>query len=312
MSNLSTGPVLVADSARIAVAQAVALDALSFSTRGNRILLGGGDAAPLLAVLSGTPGGIQRAPDPAEASEPAELVAGSLRLLGREVGSGEHFAVAGVTPLDPQAPLDWTVLDYLGWGARLSGASAASTLSLASAALDRLHIAGHRRRHLQLLNRVERRAVALALAVVNDPEVLVVPEIFDGVDEQAANFLAATLGHASDGRAVIAAVSHISPHGVIGRLARSASDIIVLRRGQLMAHAAPHEVFSKARVYELTVRSRAEELGALLAQRGVQLCGGPLHFSVHLPTEIEPWELLAAAAQSEAAVVSIVPLLGGS
>ncbi len=299
-------PVLVADHARIAVAQATSLDGLSFSTRGKRVLLGG-DSAPLLALLSATPGGH----DPSEASQQhAELVAGSLRLLGREVGAGEHFAIAGVAPLDPLAPASWTVQDYLAWGARLSGSSAKNALSLASAALERLHIAGHRRRVLRLLNRVERRAVALALAAVSDPAVLVVPEIFSGVDEQAASFLAATLGHAAQGRAVILTATHISPHGVIGRLARTASDIILFRRGQLLAHASPQEVFGDARLYELTVRSNVEPLRSALAERGLELWGGPLHFSIRLPAEMKPWELLAAAAQAEAAVVSFVPLLG--
>ena len=84
----------------------------------------------------------------------------------------------------------------------------------------------------------------------------------------------------------------------------------MLRDGELVLQATPSSMLAGARCYELTVVAGADALREALARRGVELNGGPQHFSVTLPGELGPSDVLAAAASARASVVGCLPLIG--
>jgi ABC-2 type transport system ATP-binding protein len=114
---------------------------------------------------------------------------------------------------------------------------------------------------------------------------------------------------ATRGRGAIVSVPALSAQGAVGQLLRSASDVCLLRAGRLVAHAPPAHLFDGVRLYEITVRTNAEALREALAQRGVELAGGPVCFTARLPEGADATMVLQAAARAQAAVLRCFPVL---
>ncbi|RLB64662.1 MAG: ABC transporter ATP-binding protein [Deltaproteobacteria bacterium] len=297
-------PTIEAEDARIAIGDSTMMDGLSLRTRGDRVLLIG-SAEALVAAISGSPGG----DDQTTASPVARVVSGSLRVAGADVAAREHVGLCGVAPLDPPMPLRWTVQEYLSWGARLGGARRRQAKALALAALERLGLTDLRRRRLKALARHERRALAVTLAIVTNPSVIVLEDPLAKLDESDVTAVMAVMAQAAVGRAVILSMPHLSPRSPAAHLARTATDICVFRGGELLLVAEPATLFDNAAIYEITVKRGAAALRRTLAEQGLELHGGPEHFSLSLPKGRGPSDVLAAAAQARAAVTSCIPLL---
>jgi ABC-type branched-subunit amino acid transport system ATPase component len=308
-----TEPVLVAEQARLAVGGAPALAELTMRTRGERIALGG-DATALIGALLGT-ARQGYAPDGREGGERARLVAGSLRLLGADVGRGAHHTLAGLAPLDPPLPSGWTLEDYLRAGARLAGASARQARDAAGATLEQLGLTRGRKRLLRTAQLAERRAAVIAQAVVAEPRVLVAEAPLSGLDPRAAAFVVDVLQRATVGRAAVLSFARMLPPGPESELCAAATDLCWLGAGRLLLHAEPRELLGGARWLELTVASHAEELRQELSALGIRLEGGPQHYLVVLPPPDAPsgnaplgiTTVLSAAARARAPVVRCVP-----
>lgn len=324
----SIPPLLVAQEARIAVDGVVAIDRLSLSTTGDHVLFAG-DPAALFAALTGVPLSSRRGArpllpgktarfaaaqtdDPLEEELPGEayVVAGSLRLAGRNVADAEHVSLMGAAPLDPPMPLRWTAEEYVAWGARLAGAGRRAVRDLAAQALARVGLLPSRKRLTSVLTTAERRALVLAQAIVMAPEVLIAESPLAGLEGAPAAFVLDALVQATEGRRAIFSVTRIDPASPEGRLARAASHVIVLAGGEIALEGTPAELFSGVRVYALTVRRNAEPLRAELALRGIPLRGGPHRFSVELPIGGSTRDIVAAAQVARAALVEMVPLIG--
>jgi ABC-type multidrug transport system ATPase subunit len=292
-------PVLAAQAARIAVADTTSISELTLSTHGARVLMVGATES-LMASLTGVPmndgGG-------------ARVVAGSLLLLGRDVARGDHREVAGLMAFEPPMPMSWNAAEYLHWRARLRGISEGMAAAV-HAVLNELELERLLHRRLDSLNPEERRALRLAAALLGEPAVLVLDQPLRGLDERAAAWLLELLARATAERAAIVSIADIAPGSMSGELANSASDVCLLRDGQLLLHADPRDLFAEARVFELTVRSHADELRDALERRGIELRGGPKHFWLSAPANMGVGDVLHAASEARAAVVSCVPLLG--
>jgi ABC-2 type transport system ATP-binding protein len=304
-------PVLIAEDARIAVDGVAAIERLSLVTAGDRVLLAG-DAGALIAAILGVPRAAVTPSDEEDEGPPGEafVVAGSLRLAGRDVAEGEHVAVMGAAPLDPPLPPRWTAEEYVTWGARLAGVGRRAARDLAVAALDRVGIGRLRKRRLAGLSLPERRALVLAQAVATGPEVVVAEAPLSGLEGAAASFVLHAIAAATEGRQALITAARLDAGSVEGTLARGASQVVVLAGGEIAAMGPPGELFAAARVVTLAVRTNAEPLRAELAARGIDLRGGPVRFSAALPHGATTREILAAAQAARAAVVEMVPLFG--
>lgn len=320
-------PLLVAEEARIAVDGRVAVDRLTLSSTGDHLLFAG-DPAALFAALTGVPLSSRRGARPTltgkaaraanasiddldeEMPGEAYVVAGALRLAGRDVATGAHITSMGAAPLDPPLPPGWSAEEYVSWGARLAGVRRGAAGDLAIQALARTGLLAARKRATSALSQAERRALVLAQAIVTAPEVLIAESPLSGLEGAAATFVLDALVQATEGRRAIFSVTRIDPSSPEGRLARASSHVVVLAGGEIALEGSPAELFSGVRVYSLTVHKNGEALRAELASRGIPLRGGPHRFSVELPPSLSTRDIVAAAQASRAALVEMVPLIG--
>jgi ABC-type multidrug transport system ATPase subunit len=313
-------PLLEATEARIAIDGVVAIDRLTLSTHGDRVVFAG-DPGPLIAALTGLPlsslgSGRAALRRPALEWEEEELPgeayvsAGRLLLAGRNVADGAHVAVMGAAPLDPPLPSGWTAEEYVAWGARLGGAARRAARDLAAAALGRVGLGAARRRAVSSLSTPERRALVLAQAVVLSPEVLVAEAPLEGLEGNAAAFVLEAFKGVTEGRCTLLTAARIDPGSPEGALARSADHLVVLAGGEIALEGAPSELYAGARVYSLTVHQNATALKAELAARGIDLRGGPLRFSTALSAGSSTRDLLLAAQTVKATIVELIPVIG--
>jgi ABC-type multidrug transport system ATPase subunit len=290
-------PLLSAAGARITVGGATAIEALTLETKGDRVLVVG-DVLPLVAVLGAL-----------EDVDEASVDGGTLALGGCDVAAGAHRAVMGFAPHAPVVPPRWTVTEYLTWGARLGGTRAAAAGALAVAALERLGLAALGRRRGRELGPFERRAVALALALLDAPSIVVLDRPFEGLGDAAAHALGALVARATEGRGALVAAQSLVPSSVEMELAEVATDVCLLAAGRLVAHGPPADVLGAARLHAVTVLAGAEALRAALGDAGLELRGGPVEFVLSLPHDKSVTDVLSVAARTGAAVVRCAPLL---
>jgi ABC-2 type transport system ATP-binding protein len=311
-----TAPLLSAKDARVAVDGTIAIESLTVTTVGDRVVLAG-DVGALFAAISGVPrsaGGGGRVAgsggDDGEMPGEAYVVGGTLRVDGHDVATGAHVAAVGAAPLDPPLPPAWTAEEYVSWGARLAGVPRGDAKAMAVAALTRTGLAPARRKKLGALSLPERRALGLAQAIASGPAVLLAEAPLRDLMGGAAGFVLEAVAAAAEGRRAAISVARLDAGSAEGALARGASHLLVLSGGELSLEGPPGELFAGARIYALTVRSNAGALQVELAARGIALRGGPVRFSAAVPAGLRAPQILEAARAARAAVVEMVPLIG--
>ncbi|HZO17224.1 MAG TPA: hypothetical protein VFB62_28300 [Polyangiaceae bacterium] len=288
---------LEAKGARVVIDGAVVIESLTFATRGDRVIVIG-DAEGLMAVLTGAPRGTN--------GQRARLAGGELALQGHDVSTGAHRAIAGLAPRDLPLWNRWSVQDYLVWNARLMGYRPRAARARALAVLELLGLQDGRKRRLSTLTLVAKRALALAAALLNEPKVVVIESPFEEVDAQGRAYLEGLVMRATTGRAAIVSLAELA--NAPEALLQQASDAVVMRDGRLLAHDTPGALLGGARLFEVAVARGADALRAELANTGLELSGGPVHFVLRLPEGKSPSDLLAAAARARAAVLTCAPM----
>ncbi len=323
--NTTDAPLLFARNARVAVDDVIAIEDLSLTTRGDRVLLVG-DVTVLFAALSGVP--LLAASSESPAGEPAlageaRVVGGELRLAGHDVAEQAHLGVVGFAPLDPPVPKNMTALAFVEWAARLAGVRPRAANEMAAGALAKVGLLRSAGRMCATLAVAERRALQIAKAVAHDPQAIVAEAPLDRLEGEAASFVLGALAAATEGRRALLSAHRIEAGSIEGTMARSATQLVFFGEGGVVAEGPPGSFVTDARVYRLTVASNAEALRSALATRGLALedgapgqterrgaTKGAIHFTVALPRGTTTAPLIEAASEARSAVVELVPLLG--
>ena len=135
-----------------------------------------------------------------------------------------------------------------------------------------------------------RQRLALAAAILGDPEVLLLDEPSNGLDPEGVRWLRRFLrDRAAEGRAVL-----ISSH-VLAEVQQSVDDLLIMSSGKLLAQG-PMEELLRAGQPLVRVRSpQAQRLGAILAARGATVSASDESLAVR---GLGAAEVGAAAAQS--------------
>jgi len=170
----------------------------------------------------------------------------SLRSVRRRVG---------LAPQQFRAPGNLSVEDlvtYLGW---LHGLSAGRAGERAAGVLDQLGLAGKRRARSAELSGGMLRRVAIAQAIVHDPEVLLLDEPTAGLDPEQRHLVRDVVAAAADGRTVV-----ISSH-LLEDVVRWSDAILVLDEGRAAFHGSVEEFWAEAG--RCGVTDRDEELAFL-------------------------------------------------
>lgn len=126
-----------------------------------------------------------------------------------------------------------TARDHLRWVA----AAAEIDRTRIDAALEDVDLARHAVRHVGEFSLGMRQRLGLAVALLADPELLILDEPANGLDPAGIRWLRALLRRfASEGGAVF-----VSSH-LLAEVAQLADDVIVIDRGRLVAHTDVREL----------------------------------------------------------------------
>ena len=155
---------------------------------------------------------------------------GTARIAGLDVVDEALAARARVGYVPEDAPLyGWmAVQEFLVFMARLKGVPRRTAATAVSAVIDRLALGDVRRLLIGKLSRGYRQRVAIAQALLGDPELLVLDEPTNGLDPRQ---IIEMRGHirALAGAHTILVTSHI-----LGEIERVADRVAVLLRGRLL------------------------------------------------------------------------------
>ena len=133
--------------------------------------------------------------------------------------------------------------------------------------LDQVELTGAANRRVKGYSMGMRQRLAIAAALLGDPEVLILDEPTNGLDPPGIRWVRELLRHeAGRGRAVL-----VSSH-LLSEVAQSVDDIVVISHGTLRARGSLEEVLGSSAAGPST-RVRAadnQQLAALLSERGVE------------------------------------------
>lgn len=208
--------------------------------------------------------------------------AGTARIAGLDVVDDAFQARARVGYVPEDCPLyGWMgVREFLVFMGRLKGLSGAQTAASVEAGLERLALGDVSRLLIGKLSRGYRQRVAIAQALLGDPELLVLDEPTNGLDPRQ---IIEMRGHirALAGERTVLVTSHI-----LGEIERVADRVAILLAGRLLGVHSLRTGGLGERV-RLRVRGRAESVRATLAAvpgvRHVTVdTGGPSELATYL------------------------------
>jgi ABC-2 type transport system ATP-binding protein len=184
---------------------------------------------------------------------------GSVSLAGCDVLSERHRACAHLGYVPEGAPMhdEMRVREYLEYRARLKGCNAVG--ERVDAVVEELELAEVERRLIGRLSRGFRQRVALADALVADPEVVLLDEPMTGLDPLQRRKFRELLKHLSGTRAVL-----ISTH-VLAEVDSIVDRFLVLHKGALIADGDATSLRERAKA---PPESSLEEVFAALVEAG--------------------------------------------
>lgn len=167
-----------------------------------------------------------------------------------------------------------TVWDDVSYSPRSYGHGEAEVEKRVSAALEKVGIAHLRHKVCHHLSGGEKRKVALAGALVLDPELLVLDEPFEGLDPASRSELVALLNRLNRDHGVTLVMA---THDVNVVSAMADMVYVLVGGGEIVGHGSPEEIFRNP---EMLRNSNIEppvlsELIQRLAAEGIDL-GGPM------------------------------------
>jgi len=207
--------------------------------------------------------------------------AGIVRWKGRPVDQATR-ATFGYMPEERGLYPKMRVRDQLVHFARLHGLSAADAVAAAGAWIERLGLAERAGDKVETLSLGNQQRVQLGVALVHDPEVLVLDEPFSGLDPTGVDVMSGVLAErAAEGVPVV-----FSSHQ-LELVERLCEDVAIIKAGRLVAHGAVEDLRERGRGEVQQVRVRVEgdgDGGWVGAVPGAEVTGnGPQGLLVRLP-----------------------------
>ncbi|PIE23930.1 MAG: hypothetical protein CSA62_05935 [Planctomycetota bacterium] len=194
-----------------------------------------------------------------------EAARGDVRLLGLRPGARELRKRIGSSSDEGLPFPEFTALELLTLDGSLSGQPLHSAKAKAEAMLERVGLTdARRRRHGEFSSGMQKR-LALAHALLLEPEILLLDEPTANLDPIGIRLVAEELGKFQEqgGCALVATHGLEDFPGLFSRL-------LVLLEGRRIAFGSPEQVLGELDRFELRLESNDRELLASLAQKASQ------------------------------------------
>jgi len=146
---------------------------------------------------------------------------------------------------------------------RVVAAGAGISYDRVDAALEMVELGGAARRAVKGYSTGMKQRLALAAALLGDPEVLILDEPANGLDPEGIRWLRIFLkARAAEGRTVL-----VSSH-VLAEVEQTVDDILIISKGKLLAQGPISELTRTAQPVVRVRSPQAEKLEELLTARG--------------------------------------------
>ncbi|MFQ5346832.1 MAG: ABC transporter ATP-binding protein [Rhodothalassiaceae bacterium] len=168
---------------------------------------------------------------------------GSARVCGHDVAEEPVMARRHLGYLPEGAPLydDMTPAGFLRFVADVRGLEGAAAASAIAAAVATLHLEPVLEQPIETLSKGYRRRVALAQAILHDPEVLILDEPTDGLDPNQKHEVRRLMERMAAEKAII-----VSTH-ILEEVEAFCTRVIIIDRGRIVADGAPSELKARSR-----------------------------------------------------------------
>jgi len=190
-----------------------------------------------------------------------ERDAGTAAICGHDVWQDPVGAKARLGYLPAGAPAygDMPVADFLKFCGRMRGLRRRRQNDRLAEMVERVEVQEVWSRPVDALSKGFRRRVAIAQALLHDPDVLILDEPTDGLDPNQKHHMRALIRAIAPEKAII-----VSTH-ILEEVEAVCSRAVIIARGKVVADAEPQELMEKAaggRAIRVTV-AEAEEARAI-------------------------------------------------
>jgi ABC-2 type transport system ATP-binding protein len=208
---------------RVASHGTVILDDISLSTKAGQVvgLLGpsGAGKTTLMRVIVGL----------------QAVTHGKVRVLGMPAGSRELRSVVGYVTQAPSVYLDLSVGENLRYFARLVGVDEERVLNVT----EMVHLSAKQQQLVASLSGGERARVSLAVALLGEPDILVLDEPTVGLDPILRRELWDVFHQLAQRGTTLLISSHVMDE------ARRCDQLLLLRAGHIIASATPERLMAQ-------------------------------------------------------------------
>jgi ABC-type multidrug transport system ATPase subunit len=210
-------------------------------------------------------------------------------------------------PVDVAVPARWTVLELARENARLAGQSKSSAEKLAKDALHVMQLDAFTKTKLAAVELPVKRAAMVAAALATGAGALVVEDFTVGLADVAARSLGKLFVAACEGRRWMLFAGRLALSSPIGL---NADEALLFAGGRFLCAGLPTDIAARERTYTVRTSTESEPFAAKLRERGAQVEGGGVAFTVTMPEGLGTHELVALARASDVVVLELLPLSG--
>jgi ABC-2 type transport system ATP-binding protein len=157
--------------------------------------------------------------------------AGSARIVGIDVAEHPKLAKAKLGYLPEGAPCygDMTARAFLTFIAEIRGFDRGEALRRVGAAVEKTQLASVLEQNIDTLSKGFKRRVAIAQAILHDPQVLIMDEPTDGLDPNQKHQVRKLISEMAENKAII-----VSTH-ILEEVEAVCSRAIIINRGRIVA-----------------------------------------------------------------------------
>ncbi|HXV73891.1 MAG TPA: ABC transporter ATP-binding protein [Sphingomonadales bacterium] len=175
--------------------------------------------------------------------------AGRVEICGLDVARASLAARQKFGYLPEGGPLfsDMTALSFLRFAAAARGLSGSAREKAIASAVEAFHLKDILRQRIETLSKGFRRRLALAQALLHDPEVLILDEPTDGLDPNQKRETRSLLAARAETTAIV-----VSTH-ILEEVETLCTRCLIIHKGKVVADSAPDALKARSRYFGAAV-----------------------------------------------------------